>query len=81
LEKRLFHLNWPVEKAFTTPTEDLVEFRGRHQNLNKWADELGIDVSTLNKRLKNGWPIEKAFTKRPDIRFSHNKGMAQRRAK
>jgi hypothetical protein len=40
-----------------------IEFNGRIQNVKQWADELGIENSTLWCRLfKFGWTVDKAFT-------------------
>ena len=39
------------------------EFRGRTQTLMQWADELGINWSTLCHRIdRYGWSVERAFT-------------------
>jgi hypothetical protein len=39
----------------------LLEYQGRRQCIADWADEAGITWATLAKRLKRGWPIEKAL--------------------
>lgn len=38
-----------------------IEFNGENLCMQDWADKIGINVSTLNKRLKN-WSLEKALT-------------------
>jgi hypothetical protein len=53
-----------IEKAFTTPMEDLIEFNGKKMTLYEWSKELGILYGTLHARLyKAGWSVERAFTK------------------
>lgn len=38
-------------------------FRGRTQTMVEWAEEFGLNYSTLRARLnKYGWPIERALT-------------------
>jgi len=39
-----------------------ISFRGRAMNLSAWAREIGITRQAINKRLKNGWPLERALT-------------------
>lgn len=44
----------------------LIEWNGKSQNICKWGEELGISANTLYGRIyKMGWPVEKAFTKKP----------------
>ena len=42
----------------------LISFRGRTQCLTAWAEEIGLNRTTLRKRIDMGWPIEKALTTR-----------------
>lgn len=35
---------------------------GRTQSIKQWADELGIEKTTLWRRFDNGWPVERALT-------------------
>lgn len=38
-------------------------YAGKAQNINQWANEMGMPAKALGKRLnKYGWPIEKALT-------------------
>jgi hypothetical protein len=40
----------------------LLTFRGRTQHLVDWAKELGVHHQKISKRLKRGWPVEKALS-------------------
>lgn len=52
----------PEEQARNTRTNRLIEHEGRTQCLAAWADEFSIPQKALYKRLKRGWPIERALT-------------------
>ncbi len=39
-----------------------VEFNGKRQSLEKWGREIGISGSTLIRRIKRGWSIEKTLS-------------------
>lgn len=40
----------------------LLTYSGRTQCAAAWAEELGINVFTMRKRLASGWPIERVIT-------------------
>ena len=40
----------------------ILEFQGKSQSLQEWADELGISESTIRWRLNKGYSTEKALT-------------------
>jgi hypothetical protein len=40
-----------------------IEVQGKAQTINEWSSELGVPANTLYKRLRNHWPIERAFSK------------------
>ena len=40
----------------------IIEFQGKSQSLQEWADELGISESTIRWRLNKGYSTEKALT-------------------
>lgn len=42
----------------------LITYNGKCQTLSKWSEELGIDYHKLLMRIKRGWDIERAFTKK-----------------
>lgn len=53
----------PREQTRNTRRNRLLTFRGRTQPLVDWADELGVNRSTLAKRLnRSGWTVERALT-------------------
>ena len=41
----------------------LYTYDGKTMCLKDWAEEVGISASAMQKRLNNGWPLEKAFSK------------------
>ena len=50
------------QQARNRCTTHLITYRGRTLSLIGWAEELGINRSTLSKRIcKCGWSVEKAF--------------------
>lgn len=62
--------NFTIEQAFTEKTgsrfyHDLnIEYKGEKKHLKEWASEIGIDYSTLRKRIfKLGYSVDDAFTK------------------
>jgi len=46
-----------------TSRNRIIEFNGKKQTLQAWADEIGIGRSTLAYRLNNKWPLLKALRK------------------
>jgi len=49
------------EQSRNTRRNRLITYKGKTQCLIEWAEELGINYSTLKWRLCNGWSIERAF--------------------
>jgi len=41
----------------------LYTFEGKTMCISDWAKEVGISPQSMQKRLNNGWPLEKAFSK------------------
>lgn len=70
LRDRITRLGWSVEKAFSTPRvpngirEDniVLEHNGERHPIGTWEKILGFKPEVIRKRIKNGWPIEKALT-------------------
>lgn len=42
-----------------------ITYNGKTKTLQQWADETGINNSTISSRLKNGWSVESALTTPP----------------
>lgn len=40
-------------------------YRGRRQTISQWAEELNISRRTLDSRIRHGWSIRDAITKKP----------------
>jgi hypothetical protein len=36
-------------------------YQGKTQCLTQWAEEMNLPRTTLQSRIKSGWPLEKAF--------------------
>jgi hypothetical protein len=41
-----------------------ITFNGKSQSITEWAEEIGISRQSLRNRIKRGWSLEKALTKR-----------------
>lgn len=52
----------PTEAARNHKRSVHVNYNGKTQCLQEWADETGIKYTTLHYRLRAGWPLEKVFT-------------------
>ena len=42
----------------------MITYGGKRQCLSAWAEELDINYNTLRSRLRNGWPVERAFSRK-----------------
>lgn len=47
-------------QANNRTTNHIVEIGGERHNLREWSDIVGINVGTIQSRIKRGWPDEKA---------------------
>ena len=47
-----------------TRRNHLITYNGKTQTIAQWAEELNIKQNTLLYRIRRGWSIEKALTKR-----------------
>jgi hypothetical protein len=45
-------------------TNKLLLFKGKTKCLAEWSEIMGVNVSTLRERIKRGWSVEKALTKK-----------------
>jgi len=50
------------EQANNRRTNRFVTMNGRTQSIKQWADELGMEKTTLWRRFNAGWPAERALT-------------------
>lgn len=55
----------PYQQARNMRTNRRITFEGETKCLADWAKEYNLLYTTLLYRIKAGWPIEKALTKRP----------------
>ena len=42
----------------------MITYGGKRQCLSAWAEELVINYNTLRNRIRNGWPVERAFSRK-----------------
>lgn len=52
----------PKEQSNHMSSNHMLTFNGKTQSLTLWAEELGIEKSTLSGRINRGWSVERAFT-------------------
>lgn len=52
------------EQGRNRRTNRLVEFCGEVKCLQAWIEELGLNGNTVRGRLRRGWPVERAFSKK-----------------
>lgn len=45
-----------------------IEFDGKIMTMRQWAEKCGLDNSTISRRLKDGWSVEKTLTTPPYAR-------------
>lgn len=59
---------WVSEKvqANNKRNNRYLTLNGETHNLSEWSEITGIKIDTICKRLKAGWPVEKALTLKPD---------------
>lgn len=51
-------------QANNTRWNHKITYKGETKTLSEWADFLGIKSNTLNYRLRRGWNVERAFSKK-----------------
>jgi hypothetical protein len=65
-----------VDQANNKRNNRLLTYNGQTKSISQWASELGITFHAIERRIKNGWSIEKALTfvpkntKKPNARFT-----------
>lgn len=50
------------EQSRNKRSNQVLEFQGQRMCIQDWAEHVGLNRNTLVKRLRSGWPIEKALT-------------------
>lgn len=66
----------PTEQQLNTRVVNLLTFKGTTKSLATWARDLGMELQTLHRRIKNGWTIDRALTQAVDARKG-SKGIAK----
>lgn len=65
LWNRINTYKWPLEKAMTEPVTEYrgkVEFNGKYQTLTAHARDHGLNRTTVDARLLQGWTLEEALS-------------------
>ena len=60
------------DQAYNRSTNNNLTFDGKTMAMTEWANLIGMNYRTLSKRIREGWPVEKALTTPVDQRYSHN---------
>ena len=63
----------PMEQASNRRTNRFLEFQGQIKTVSQWARDLGVPVSALTSRLRNGWEISRALTEPTNEKFRRKK--------
>jgi len=61
----------PKQQANNRRSSRIITAFGKTQTLQQWADECGISYVTILYRVKRGWTIEDALTRKPNYRNNH----------
>ena len=57
------------EQANNRTTNHFLTYNGETKTAQAWADQTGLDICTILRRIKTGWSIEKALSTPADDRF------------
>ncbi|MGN8062766.1 hypothetical protein ACTJK4_14000 [Ralstonia sp. 22111] len=63
----------PAEQARNRRSNRVLNFRGESKCVSAWADAIGIDRLTLQRRLYLGWSVERALTTPLATQFSRRR--------
>jgi len=55
------------EQARNRRSNTNITFEGKTQCLTAWANEIGVNSSTISSRIKNGWSVRKSLTTQPGV--------------
>jgi hypothetical protein len=53
-----------IQQANNTSANRILEFNGKRQSVSMWERELGFKPHVIYVRLKNGWSVEDAITRK-----------------
>lgn len=64
---------WAIQKVQCNNKRNnvILELNGSIKTLSEWADEIGINIETLRRRVQKGWPVEKVLTQPLSVTHSH----------
>lgn len=57
------------EQANNRTSNHFITYNGKTKTLQAWADQYGLKANTLDRRIKDGWPLYKALKTPADDRF------------
>jgi hypothetical protein len=74
--KRRVLLGWSDHDVLTKPLRSMPTYTFGDETLSmaEWSRRTGIKISTLFKRLKNGWPIERILSAPVDVKRRNSRG-------
>ena len=50
-----------------------IEYKGETKTISEWCEHLGLNYYTVQKRLKNGWSVQRALEEKPMTENSFSK--------
>jgi hypothetical protein len=61
-----WNCKWDTQKhqANNRRSSRLITFQNKTQTQQQWAEELGLNPHTLGARIRKGWPLERALSKK-----------------
>lgn len=59
----------PKEQAANRRSNHLITYKGQTKTLAEWSEKFNMLGSTINERLRRGWPIEKALETPPEEHY------------
>lgn len=62
----------PTEQGRNTRQNHLITFNGKTQNLSAWAEQYGMSHSVLGDRLRSGWSMGKATSRKSHKEYELN---------
>lgn len=50
-----------IQQARNTRTNHFLEYKGQTKTMMEWSNESGVSYSTLSRRIRSGWSVEKSL--------------------